>query len=322
MVLDPMLVRRLTQVVRRFKIRIIHAHHFEGALCDLAVKRIIGGVQVIYDAHTSLKEELFDYQFRLPRIIKKATSDILDSGIPRWCDHVVTVSDQLKADVIAHGVPESKVTVIPLAVNRMDFPQLDRDRVRKELQLSDNPTVVYTGNLAPFQGVDQLLDSMVLVKRLLPNVRLVLVSAINAHYQAKVKRLDLEREVQFVGERNFDVVRSYLAAADVVVLPRHSCTGFPLKLLNYMAAGRPIVAYEGSAAAVLVHMKNGYVVKGQDANEFANGIHKLLTEPTLGATLGSAARSAIDAYETKAVTERIGLLYQHIEANGRTHHAP
>jgi glycosyltransferase involved in cell wall biosynthesis len=321
LVLDPMLVRRLTQVVRRHRIRIIHAHHFEGALCALAVKRMIGGVQVIYDAHTSLKEELFDYQFRLPRFIKKAASDILDSGIPRWCDHVVTVSDKLKDEVMEHGVPESKITVIPLAVNRMDFPPVDKATVRAALNMTDRPTVVYTGNLAPFQGVDHLLRSMSKVKDRLPNAHLVLVSAPTEPYKAMVKSLELDQHVSFVGDLTFDKVRDYLAAADVVVLPRDRCTGFPLKLLNYMAAGRAIVAFKGSSAEVLVHMNNGYVVPGSDEDDFTQGIIRLLTDKNLNTTLGQAARTAVDPYETSAVTARIGHLYEHIEANGRAHHA-
>lgn len=316
LLLDPMLVACLARIVRLYRIRIIHAHHFEGALCALLVKRIHGGLQVIYDAHTSLNEELFDYHFRIPRIVKKVACDILDSGIPRWCDHVVAVSDQLKNEILAHGVPESKVTVIPLAVNLGDFPLIDKSRARSTLGLDGSPTVVYTGNLAPFQGVDHLMRAMAIVRDRMPSARLVLVSAPNRHYGEMVRKLNLERHVSFAGDKSFEDVRVYLAAADVVVLPRGHATGFPLKLLNYMAAGKAIVAFEGSSMEAIQHLHSGYVVKGESEGEFAAGILRCLTDANLSSHMGGAARRAVDSYDLATVNRRVQDLYRSLETRG------
>ncbi|MEE2712742.1 MAG: glycosyltransferase family 4 protein [Planctomycetota bacterium] len=321
LLLDPLLVARLLAVVRKHGIRIIHAHHFEGALCALAVKRLIGSVQVIYDAHTSLKDELLDYSFRVPKVLKKLAADILDSGIPRWSDHVVTVSDRL-GEFIAHtGVPSSKITVIPMGVNAGEFPTIPTEEARAALGLTDEPTVVYTGNLAPFQGVDHLLRSFTIVTQESKKSRLIIVGRPTPGYQRMVDKLGIVDRVTFAGERPFDEVRTFLAAADVVVLPRDNCVGFPLKLLNYMAAGKAIVAFEGGSGEVLNHLENGYVVPDGDENAFARGILNCLSDTGLSATIASGAHRTANRFDLDAMVGRIGRLYDSLELTGRPHYA-
>ena len=321
LLLDPLLVARLLAVVRKHGIRIIHAHHFEGALCALAVKRLIGSVQVIYDAHTSLKDELLDYSFRVPKVLKKLAADILDSGIPRWSDHVVTVSDRL-GEFIAHtGVPSSKITVIPMGVNAGEFPTIPTEEARAALGLTDEPTVVYTGNLAPFQGVDHLLRSFTIVTQESKKSRLIIVGRPTPGYQRMVDKLGIVDRVTFAGERPFDEVRTFLAAADVVVLPRDNCVGFPLKLLNYMAAGKAIVAFEGGSGEVLNHLENGYVVPDGDEAAFARGILNCLSDTGLSATIASGAHRTANRFDLDAMVGRIGRLYDSLELTGRPHYA-
>lgn len=319
-VLDPLLVIRLLEVVRRYGIRIIHAHHFEGALCALAVKRLVGGVQVIYDAHTSLKDELLDYSFHVPTMVKKVTADILDSGIPRWCDHVVTVSDRLGEHIAQMGVPTSKISVIPMGVNSGDFPTIPTQDARAALGLRDVPTVLYTGNLAPFQGVDHLLRAFTTVANENLDSRLVIVGRPTSGYQRMAQSLGIGERVTFAGERPFDEVRTYLAAADVVVLPRDNCVGFPLKLLNYMAAGKAIVAFEGGSGDVLNHLENGYVVPDGDEDAFAHGILDCLRDQGLSETIASGAQRTADRFDVDAMVNRIERLYRSLQLTGRPHH--
>lgn len=316
--LDPALAVKLGQVVLAHKIRVVHAHHFEGALCALAVKRLIGGIQVVYDAHTSLADELLDYAypFFMPKWVKKVAASILDSAIPRWSDHVVAVSDSLKEFIVRSGVGASKVSVIPMAVNLGDFPVLDRHASRERLGLRDAPTVLYTGNLAPFQGVDHLLKSMRIVRSRREDVRLVIVGRPTPESRELAAELGIAADVHFAGEKSFDQVRDYLAAADVVVLPRERCPGFPLKLLNYMAAGRAIVAFRGSSREVLQHAVNGYVVPDGDEPAFAAGILHCLSDPGFSAAMGAAARRTADIYSEGEMDRRTSALYRSVLFSG------
>lgn len=316
-VLDPLLVAKLLQVVRRHRIRIIHAHHFEGALCALVVKLLVGRVQVIYDAHTSLRDELFDYTaFRVPRIFKKVAIDILDSGIPRWCDHSVTVSKRLERFLRGRGVPESRVSCIPMSVNSDEFLFHPREQVRKDLGLPERKTILYTGSLAPFQGIDHLLRAMPAVHAAHPDAQLVLVGQEHTSHHEQAKALGLaDHAIHFAGHRPFTEVKRYLNAADVVVLPRDNCVGFPVKLLNYMAAGKAIVAFEGGTDAVIQNLENGIVVPNGDDAAFARGIIDCLSNREVSEQLGDAARrTAAGHFDMDVMTRKVGNLYQRLFA--------
>jgi phosphatidylinositol alpha-1,6-mannosyltransferase len=77
----------------------------------------------------------------------------------------------------------------------------------------------------------------------------------------------------------------------VAICPRTSCLGFPIKLLNYMAAGNAIVVSRGSACGVR-HLENGWVVDNGDAAGMAAAILALLAQPDLARSLGESARRA------------------------------
>ena len=309
MVLDPMLAVRLARIVRRYRIRVVHAHHFEGAMCALMVKRFVGGFQVVYDAHTSLQDEILDYQFHAPRIVKKIAADLLDSLVPRLCDHVVTVSDELRRFVVDRGVAPQNVSVIPMGVNTGGFLSCPRSEARQRLGLSAAPVVLYTGNLAPFQGVDRLIRAMPSVAGRIADSRLVIVSEATPAYERKAAETGLADRISFTGELPFEQVRLWLAAADVVVLPRSNCPGFPLKLLNYMAAGKAIVAFAGGGREVLQHLRNGYLAPDGNEQALADGIVRCLQDPELRDRIGEAAMVTAKDFELDALRERVLRLY-------------
>jgi glycosyltransferase involved in cell wall biosynthesis len=311
--LDPRLVRRTLQVVRRHNIRVVHAHHFEGALCALAARLVSGHFKVIYDAHTTLRDELLSYRgFRGPRFIKNLACDLLDGGLPRWCDHVVTVSERLRASLIRDGVAPERLSVIPMAINREEFEPVDMATARQRIGIEGRQLLVYAGNLAPFQGVDQLLRAWRMVVPTLPEARLLIVGRSTEEYVHMVQRLGIADHVIFTGEKPFAEVRLHIAAADAVVLPRDNCVGFPLKLLNYMAAGKPIVAFEGGGADVLRHLDNAFVVANEHEEAFAAGILTCLTHPAIPKKIALGARRDAERYGAESMASRVHALYREL----------
>lgn len=313
MVLDPRLIRRTMEVVRRHNIRIVHAHHFEGALCALAARALSGRFKIIYDAHTTLRDELMSYRgFKGPRILKKLACDVLDGGLPRWCDHVVTVSERLRQSILRDGVAADRISVIPMAINREEFEPVDQAAARRRIGIEGRQLLVYAGNLAPFQGVDQLLRAWRMVAPTLPEARLLIVGRSSDEYVQMVQRLGLENHVIFTGEKPFPEVRLHIAAADAVVLPRDNCVGFPLKLLNYMAAGKPIVAFEGGGADVLRHLDNAWVVPNEHEEAFAAGILGCLTHPVIPGQIAAGARRDAERYGAESMARRVHELYREL----------
>jgi glycosyltransferase involved in cell wall biosynthesis len=96
-------------------------------------------------------------------------------------------------------------------------------------------------------------------------------------------------------EDDFHQLPARLAGAAIAVLPRVHCAGIPQKLMNYMAAARPTVAF-ASSSKILRHEEIGLIV--QDVESFAAAIVRLADAPDWAARKGAAARAYVMAHHT------------------------
>jgi glycosyltransferase involved in cell wall biosynthesis len=131
------------------------------------------------------------------------------------------------------------------------------------------------------------------------------------------EHLGLSSSVHFEGDHPFPTVKKYLAAADVVVLPRRTCVGFPLKLLNYMAAGKAVVSFYGSGREVITSEQNGVLVRDGDERAFAAEVASLLIDPDRASRLGHSARETARNYGPEVLTKRVHALYRDVLGVGR-----
>lgn len=307
LILDPLLVGTLRRVLRSHEIDVIHAHHYEGLL----VAGLSGAVHcpVIYDAHTTLESELHFYPLGLPKKLCRSLGRMLDRRLPRRASHVIAVSEGIKRTLMdLAALPGDRIDVIPNGVESSLFEAIEPDRRRAEKR----KIVGFAGNLAPHQGIDHLLAAFSKVLERWKDARLHIVSSSGfAPYEMLARELGIEDAVE-LKHVPLSELPGMLAAADVLVNPRVEATGLPMKLLNYMAAGRPIVSFEGSA----VHLEDGKTaLLAEDGNSdaLADAILRLLEDDDLAVRLSGAARQkareefdwAIRAGEVEAVYERV-----------------
>lgn len=286
LLLDPLLRRTLTGVLRRHPIDVVHAHHYEGLLVALSIPSA-RRPPVIYDAHTLLETELPYYGLPLGNHLIRAIGRRLDRNLPGRAAHVISVSQALRDRLIALGaVSADRVSVVGNGVEPSLFsgaPPARPERQRK---------VVFAGNLAGYQGIELLLEAFRDVARQRGDVRLELATGSPfAPYAQLVGDLGLGDRISVL-RVGFDDLPAYLMTADVAVNPRLQCDGIPQKLLNYMACGCPIVSFEGSAAN-LRHGVTGWIVPGGDTAAMARAILRLLDDKELAQRLGAAAREEI-----------------------------
>ena len=105
---------------------------------------------------------------------------------------------------------------------------------------------------------------------------------------------------------------SYLALADVAVVPRPECPGHPVKLLNYMLAGRPIVSFAGGAKGVR-HLHDAYIVPNHDCKALSQGIITFLKDRALAAKLGANARATVLAnFDWRQICAKIECIYDRL----------
>ena len=288
--LDPMLSYKLWQVLRRYPVDIIHAHHFEGLLVS-AVARLGTRIPLIFDAHTLLTSELPFYPLGLPLRAKQFIAAASDRHLPGVADHVFTVTERIRDRLLRLGaLREEGVSVIPNGVESHFF---DGHKERAK-STNGSPTLIFTGNLAPYQGIDLMLQALRKVLDRRSDVRLKIVTESSfEHYDALARELGITGSIDLV-LAPFDEIPGLLAGAAVAVNPRTDCDGIPVKLLNYMAAGKPVVSFAGSAPG-LRHRETGWLVPDGDVDGFAEGALTLLANVELADALGRNAKLFVEA---------------------------
>ena len=289
--LDPLLIFKLRQVLRRYPVDVIHAHHFEGLLVGQAA-RLGTGIPLVFDAHTLLMSELPFYRLGLSLRAKRFIAAAFDRHLPVMGDHVVTVTDRIRERLLQlRAVSEDGVTVVRNGADLHLFKPHSNRRVRGT---TASPTLIFTGNLAPYQGIDLMLRAFRKVLDRRSDVRLKIVSDSSFdRYDALAHELGIRSAIDVL-QASFEEVPEQLAAATVAVNPRTDCDGIPVKLLNYMAAGKPVVSFAGSAPGVR-HRESGWLVRNGDVEGFAEGALTLMGDVKLADALGSGARRFVEA---------------------------
>lgn len=317
---DLQLIFKLIDVIARHDIDVVHAHNYEAAMVGWLAK-VLRRRPMIYNAVTNMRDELPTYNFIKPRKLSQALGRALDYVVPRSADVITVVSDDLGDYLAARGIPKDVIRTVPAGVNLEMFQHGNGAMIRERHGVVGMPVVMYTGAFERFQNVDYLLQAMPSVLKSNPHARLLLVGNVqNAanlqHYRDMVHRLDIDKSVIFADAVPLEELPHYLAAADVAVVPRTECPGHPVKLLNYMAAAKPIVSFRGAAKG-LHHMHNGYVVEDHDCAALAQGIDFLLRHPDVAQSLGERARETVrGVFDWDTLARGIEVIYRQLSTGG------
>lgn len=277
---DAVLALRLLGVVRRERIEVLHAHNHEGLAAALLARALLG-VPVVYHAHNVAEDELPLYAPRLLRGVVRRAARLLDRILPRCADQVVVLSEDVGAHLVGLGVGPEQVAVVPPGLDATLFDDCE-PQVRA-------PRVVFAGNLDEYQNLEFLFSAWDEVGRTLPDAELRIVTHARGGALARGRAQMVGGRVTVVEASNFAQVREELARARAGVSPRASWSGFPIKTLNYMAAGLPTIAVEGSAKGV-VDGVTGWVVGDASVSAFASAMTEALSQPREAARRGRAAR--------------------------------
>ena len=306
--LDPMLAGLLRRLHQEIRFDLVHAHHYEGLL---VASHALRATPIVYDAHTLLASELPTYPLGLPRRCIRAVAPWLDRHLPRRADRIIAVSEAIRKALTTRGAsaPE-RVHVIPSGVEWQRFPA-------DPGTTPDGRTVIFTGNLAPYQGVNLMLEAFARLHARRADVRLMIVTDSSfTPFEPLAQQLGVLAAVD-LRRATFAQQPALLAAATVAINPRVRCDGIPQKLLNYMAAGLPIATFESSSGP-LRHEVTGLRVPDGDTAAMADALERLLTDRALARTLGDAAREqARREFSWEQVAARVEQVYRDAIAGTR-----
>ncbi|MBT3337176.1 MAG: glycosyltransferase family 4 protein [Anaerolineae bacterium] len=297
--LDLLLAIKFIRLHAKIKFDIIHSHHYEGLIATLP-SQLFFSTPILYDAHTLLLTELHHYNIPLPRHILDRIAATLDRTLPKFADHIISVSKSIEETLkILDDNQDELISVVPNGVEIDLFPQKDTKK-----NMGDDLVLGYAGNFAPYQRLDVLLKAFLHIHKSYPTTTLKIYTEDDpADVLALIGEVSLGAIIR-VFKTPFDDLPDKLAKTDILLNPRMDGAGHPLKLLNYMAAGKPIVTFPGSAHG-LTHNDTAWIVGENSVNSFAEGIVALIQDRETRVRIGRNARRHVEKNHIWAVNASI-----------------
>ena len=287
--------------------------HFRDPWTGKAVIDSVKNCRIVYEINGLPSIELpFTYKNIPEHTLNKIRSIEKECWVA--ADEIVTPAYCIKNNLIKYGVPADKITVIP------NGAELRKESYEKPIK---DPYVLYIGALQPWQGVDVLLKSFSLLSDF-SNLKLVICSSTKCK-RAKnllrmVRRLELEDKVIWNWRLSQSDLQPWLAHASVAVAPLLECARnlkqgcSPLKILEYMAHGRAVVASDLPAVTEIINSDNvGKLIRAGRPSDLARAIRILLEIPEVSRQMGECAKKRIEEEFTwDAQMKKLEKIYEKI----------
>ncbi len=216
-------------------------------------------------------------------------------------DQIIAVSDGVADYLNQFAEAAGKVQVIPNGVDIERFSPTTSPHLPFDAAAF---TIGFVGSLKAWHGLEVLVEAFALVHDLAPESRLLIVGdgPMRAELEAGLATRHLLAAVHFTGAVNHDEIGRWLTAMDVAVVPYPQLENFyfsPLKLYEYMAAGRAVVASAiGQITNLVDHEQNGLLCAPGDSRALASSLLRLRNDSSLRTRLGNAAHATIRAHHT------------------------
>lgn len=284
---DAALVSTVVQAHRTRAFDIAIAHNAEAAFIAAAARGMTG-LRFVYVAHTVMREELSAYGPSQLRAILDGLGGIIDARAAASADAVIALSKAGVSALSPHVRDE--ISLIPPGLDPRDPPKEDAVRAAcRAARVEPRRFFLYCGNLDGYQDLE-LLDQ---AARMFGNdFGPVLVATHDASDAHRFPHL------RVTGQRDYSNTRALQFAATALVATRRRTGGFPIKLLNYMEAARPIVAFRDVAEGLVDGVSARLLESAAGPEALAGALRELAEKPALALELGAAAHKHLIAHHS------------------------
>ncbi|MGH2570316.1 MAG: glycosyltransferase family 4 protein [bacterium] len=291
--LDLLMIPAMLRLGASRRYALVHAVE-ESAFLAVLLRHWLGA-PVLYDMQSSLPEQL-----REVGLFRGRWAQGVLRGLERW------LLENADSIVCSAGLAAHVRALAPGAsVNEWQFPAPclsvapgELEELRRDLGIGPRSRVVlYTGNFEPYQGVGDLVEAAFAVHSRLPEACFLLAGADGpsaATSSAHAKQLISRKALRILPRAPREDVLRLVAIADVVVSPRKSGANVGLKVFDYLAFGKPIVATDSPTHRSVLDEDCALLVPATP-DELAQAIVTLLTDHGRAAELGAGARRYAEA---------------------------
>ena len=213
----------------------------------------------------------------------------LEHFVWRAADRILTVTGVLKDMIAASGVPSARIEVIPNGIDPTRFASL-----RPRPAAPDPVVLGFVGFVRDWHGLDTVITGMAADQAARLELMIVGDGPAVPALRAQAETLCIADRVRFAGLVAHEAIPAVVAGFDIALQPRVVAYASPLKLFEYMAAGKPIIAPDQpNIREVLVDGETALLFDAGDPAAMWLAVRRLLEDRDLRARLGAAAREVI-----------------------------
>lgn len=252
-------------------------------------------------------------RFKLPFLLevnaplydeRKKYDGIALNSLSRWtekyawnnADYVLPVTEVLAQRVRAEGVSVEKIQVIPNGIDLDKFGEIpDLEKAKKALGLENKLVLGFTGFVRDWHGLDKVVELVAKSSEIERHLLLVGDGPARGSIEKKAIELGVTDRLTITGIVGREEIASYVSAFDIALQPDVVDYASPLKLFEYLALGRPVIAPDkANIREILTHEFDGYLFNVNDSDAFFNAIEALCNNSELRAKLADNAQKAIE----------------------------
>lgn len=318
--------RRLGEVIAEFRPDVLHAHSPSlNGLATAAAARS-HGLPFVYELRALWEDAGVDHGTDREGGVRYRLSRRLETAVLRRADAIVTICEGLRREIVARGIPASRITVVPNAVDVETFTtaaEAPRELGRR-LGLEGFRVLGFIGSFYAYEGVALLLEALPAILARSPRTKVLLVGGgfQDQNLRRRVREQGLEEAVIFTGRVPHRDVPSYYHLAEILVYPRLSMRltelVTPLKPLEAMAYRRLVVASDvGGHTELIRDGETGLLFRAGDAGALAARVIEALELGERGQAIRAEARRFVETERTWPVSvQRYAAVYEAIRAPG------
>ncbi|WP_038052644.1 glycosyltransferase family 4 protein [Thioalkalivibrio sp. ALJ1] len=232
-------------------------------------------------------------------LVLRRLAQSIEDWLCRRADRTIVVTQAMADIFAARGVPSERLMVMPNGVDGAHFHTgVDGSAIREHHGLQEARVVGFVGWIRPWHGVDGLIHAVASLRARHPDLHLLIVGdgpAIPA-LRNQVAQQGMEACVHFTGPVERDAIPAHIAALDIAVQPDVTDYASPIKLFEYLALGRAVVAPDKpNIREVVQHEQGALLFPPRDWGALAEQLERLLTDDAWRQGLGEQAVALVDS---------------------------
>lgn len=210
-------------------------------------------------------------------------------------DIILPVTKVLAERILNENVLQEKIHIIPNGVDKKKFSQISTtDVAKKKLNLDGLLVLGFTGFMRDWHGLDKVVELLVVDDSIKKHLLFVGDGPARKSIEEKARSLGVTDMLTITGIVDRENIIDYVSAFDVALQPDVVSYASPLKLFEYMALGRAIIAPDTeNIREILTNKSNALLFNNKNHDDFLNKIKELCMDNELRERLGKAARSTI-----------------------------